>query len=109
MLKPILTEFIQKCSFIFLFQFAFPNPQHPPTTRFKYGGYFLVVLHIPFPFLLPVFLMLGGASVPAVMSVPEATVNKHGYLLFGEHKIGVSFYGVIAPPPGDTVLLENLY
>lgn len=109
MLKPILTEPIQKRNFIFLFQFAFPNPQYHPTSRFKHSGYFLVVFYIPFPLLLPVFLMFGGTSVPAVMSMPEATVNKHGYFLFGERKIRVSFYGVIAPPPGDPILLENLY
>ena len=69
----------------------------------------MIVLHITFPLLLPVFLMLGGAGITAVMPMPKTSVNKNGNLLIWKHKIRVALYGIVAPPSCDAVLLEYLY
>lgn len=64
------------------------------------------MLHIPFTFLLPIFLMVGGTCIPTIMSVPEATIHKHSDLFLGKYKIGMSLYLIVSSPACDSVMLE---
>ena len=50
--------------------------------------------------------MLGGASIAAVMTVPEATVHKYSDLLLREYEIGMTFYLVVSPPARNPIQLE---
>ena len=90
----------------FLLQLALPNPQHRPAARLEHGRYFFVVLNVSLALFLPVFLVIGRASVSAVMPVPEATVHKHSDFLLLEHEIWMPFYRVISPLACNPVLLE---
>ena len=64
------------------------------------------MLHVPLALFLPIFLMIGRASVSAVMPMPETTVHKHSDFLLWEHEIWMPFYRVVSPPACNPVLLE---
>ena len=63
--------------------------------------------NIPLPFLLPVFSVLLWREVPAVMSVPEASIYKDGNLTLGKYKVRMTFDIVMPPPSRVSVFLEQ--
>ena len=64
------------------------------------------MFYIPFPFLLPILLVICRTGVPAIMPMPETAVYKYRYFLFRKHKIGMAFDRIISPPASDTILFE---
>jgi hypothetical protein len=64
------------------------------------------MFHIPLPLLLPVFLMICGPGVAAIVSMPETAVYKYRYFLLRKHKIRMTLDRIIPPPTSNAILLE---
>ena len=67
------------------------------------------MLDISFSFFLPIFFIIGRASVSAIVPVPKTTVYKNCDFLIEKHKIRVSFDFVTSSPTVYAVLLKIAY
>ena len=90
-----------------LFYAYFPNANYSPTSLFKQGGYFVVVPNIAFSFFIPILRIIGRTSVPTIVSVPKAAVNKYSNLFIKKNKIGMPFYGIVSSPSRYIVFFER--
>ena len=67
------------------------------------------MLDVTLSFLLPIFLIIGWASISAIVPMPKATVNEYSNLTFRKYKIGMSFYLIVSSPSRYSVFRKNLY
>ena len=87
--------------------FAFFNSHsHMRSTRHPLASKIAV---ISFSFSLPIFLMISGPSITAVMSVPKASVDKYGDPFLEENKIRMPLNGIISSPSRNPVLFKYFY
>lgn len=67
------------------------------------------MLNIPLSFLLPIFLVVAGARIAAIMSMPETPVYKDGNFFVQKHEIRMALNRVVTAPSFYSVILKKRY
>ena len=67
------------------------------------------MLYIAFSLFNPIFSVICGAGISAIMSVPKTSVYEYSDFLIKENEIRMSFNFIIPSPACYSILFENLY
>lgn len=102
----LIKLFIQQGTILFL-QFAFPYPNHGPYSTLEKLSNLPVMFNITSSLILPILVIISWTRISAVMTVPEAPVDKYGDFFIVKNKIGMTFNLVVASPPRYMVILKE--
>lgn len=80
------------------FYFALPNSNDAPAFLLQGLGHALIPLNISLDFIQPIFRVVCGRDIAALVAVPKAAVRKNGDFLPGENKIGMTKNFIVSAP-----------